>query len=105
MEITVTDPQTISTGFMSSTQTYAVVTSPTETNVRRRYSDFVWLRHLLSARYIGVLLPCLPAKKFIGGSSAEFIQTRMRALGIFLTRIAANACVCWSRSCLLPLQC
>ncbi len=56
-------------------------------------SDFVWLREALSARYVGVLLPCLPEKKFIGSNSPEFIQTRMRALGIFLTRLCDNVCV------------
>ena len=31
--------------------------------VRRRYSDFLWLRTTLGARYVGILVAALPEKK------------------------------------------
>lgn len=84
----VRDPET-SGGFRKYT-TYRITTSPWGTIVRRRFSDFLWLRTTLSARYVGILLPILPEKKAFGNSGEEFVQSRMRALSTFMTRLIEN---------------
>mmetsp|Transcript_13834 Transcript_13834/g.18062 ORF Transcript_13834/g.18062 Transcript_13834/m.18062 type:complete len:574 (+) Transcript_13834:323-2044(+) len=67
---------------------YLVSTDPTGTKVRRRYSDFDWLRELLQTRYVGIMVPPLPEKKI--GSSKAFIQSRMRGLNLFMNRLLEN---------------
>jgi hypothetical protein len=34
--------------------------------IRRRYSDFEWLRDLLVARYHGIAVPLMPEKRVVG---------------------------------------
>nr|CCA18803.1 sorting nexin putative [Albugo laibachii Nc14] len=52
----------------------------------RRYSDFVWLHGILSATYSGVVIPPLPEKLLVGRFSPEFVESRRRALQLFLHR-------------------
>ncbi|KAE9328769.1 hypothetical protein PF008_g16103 [Phytophthora fragariae] len=54
--------------------------------VVRRYSDFVWLHAHLSAMYPGVVVPPLPEKLLVGRFSPEFVESRRRALQLFLQR-------------------
>ncbi|DBA00233.1 TPA: hypothetical protein N0F65_007877 [Lagenidium giganteum] len=54
--------------------------------VIRRYSDFVWLHGNLSAKYPGVIVPPLPEKLLVGRFSPEFVESRRRALQLFLLR-------------------
>lgn len=55
-------------------------------SVVRRYSDFVWIHGHLSALYPGVVVPPLPEKLLVGRFSPEFIESRRRALQLFLQR-------------------
>lgn len=55
-------------------------------SVIRRYSDFVWLHGALYALYPGVVVPPLPEKLLVGRFSPEFIESRRRALQLFLQR-------------------
>ncbi|GMF41352.1 unnamed protein product [Phytophthora fragariaefolia] len=55
-------------------------------SVVRRYSDFVWLHAHLSAVYPGVVVPPLPEKLLVGRFSPEFVESRRRALQLFLQR-------------------
>lgn len=52
----------------------------------RRYSDFVWLHAHLQAMYPGVVVPPLPEKLLVGRFSPEFVESRRRALQLFLQR-------------------
>lgn len=54
--------------------------------VVRRYSDFVWIHSHLNALYPGVVVPPLPEKLLVGRFSPEFIESRRRALQLFLHR-------------------
>ncbi|XP_065072001.1 sorting nexin-10A-like [Rhopilema esculentum] len=60
-------------------------------SVRRRYSDFVWLRNWLSENNEGFSsirkTPSLPPKKLIGRFEVEFIQNRMKGLQRFLRKV------------------
>jgi len=71
---------------MSKHVTYLVRTEPYTYLVRRRYTDFVWLRETLQKRYIGMLLPSLPPKTYQSGTqtTTSHIKNRMRMLGLFL---------------------
>ena len=61
-----------------------------EQSVERRYRDFLFLRETLSQRYKGVLVPPLPEKRAIGNKRDTFVRRRMRALCMFLERLALN---------------
>ncbi|KAK1941828.1 Sorting nexin MVP1 [Phytophthora citrophthora] len=57
--------------------------------VRRRFRDFEWLRVVLHARYVGLLVPSLPEKTTTAAvlKTDAFMQSRMRGLQRFLNDI------------------
>jgi sorting nexin-7/30/sorting nexin-8 len=59
--------------------------------VNRRYSDFLWLREILSSMFPTILLPQLPKKK-IGNRRFEndFVEKRIKGLQDFLDEILKN---------------
>ncbi|CAK4410112.1 unnamed protein product [Aphanomyces euteiches] len=59
-------------------------------SVIRRFSDFVWLHTSLCNLYPGVVVPPLPEKLLVGRFSPEFVESRRRALHVFLCRCAAH---------------
>ncbi|KAF0684543.1 Aste57867_23461 [Aphanomyces stellatus] len=59
-------------------------------SVIRRFSDFVWLHTSLCSLYPGVVVPPLPEKLLVGRFSPEFVESRRRALHVFLCRCAAH---------------
>lgn len=61
-----------------------------QSSVRRRYSEFVWLRNYLGKQndiFSRVKTPKLPPKKLVGKNDPDFIQTRMHGLQKFLRKI------------------
>lgn len=60
--------------------------------VRRRYSDFEWLRQQLSLCYPTLIVPPLPEKhslfEQIDRYDRDFITSRMQLLHRFLNRVA-----------------
>eukprot|EP00940_MAST-03C_sp_MAST-3C-sp2_P002657 g2657.t1 len=64
-------------------------TNPETGAVQRRYSDFDWLREILTTRYRGMLVPPLPSKKLI--VSENFLNERQEGLQFFLNEVSANA--------------
>ncbi|XP_068190591.1 sorting nexin-30 [Antennarius striatus] len=96
--VTVDDPKKhVST--METFITYRVSTKTTrlefdlpEYCVRRRYQDFDWLRIKLDETQPTHLIPPLPEKFVMKGVvdrfSEEFVETRMKALDKYLTRVA-----------------
>lgn len=55
-------------------------------DVRRRYSDFVWLRMCLSKKFPGVLVAPLPCKKMLG-KNQHFVERRRGGLQKFLVLV------------------
>ncbi|GMH77840.1 hypothetical protein TrST_g12448 [Triparma strigata] len=91
LQTTVSEPEQTGS-YMSKHITYLIRTEPYTYLVRRRYTDFVWLRDVLQKRYIGMLLPSLPPKTYqstgSGSSSTSgLVKHRMRMLGIFLENL------------------
>mmetsp|Transcript_17343 Transcript_17343/g.29662 ORF Transcript_17343/g.29662 Transcript_17343/m.29662 type:complete len:437 (-) Transcript_17343:572-1882(-) len=96
LRITVTEPAKQGEG-ISAFVSFMVVTRYREPgcparDVMRRYSHFAWLHEQLTARYKGCIVPSLPeksvAQKF--QLKADFITMRMRALEVFLNKVAAH---------------
>ena len=62
-KITVTSPQRVDPGFFyKSYINYLITTTPLNLKVRRKYSDFEWLRGIFSNYYIGNIVPSLTNK-------------------------------------------
>ena len=70
---------------------YDITTPKMNWYVNRRYSDFLWLREILSSMFPTILLPQLPKKK-IGNRRFEndFIEKRIKGLQDFLDEILKN---------------
>ena len=67
--------------FLGSYTTYLLQSQPLcPEGVRRRYSDWDWLRELLVARYHGIAVPLLPEKRVVGNQNKNFIEERMQGL-------------------------
>ena len=89
--ITISEPQQVNNAFLGSYTTYLLQSQPLcPEGVRRRYSDWDWLRELLVARYHGIAVPLLPEKRVVGNQNKNFIEERMQGL--------ENWCVCGRRS-------
>lgn len=85
----VADPQTV-TGTFSSFTSYLISSTICSEGVRRRYSDFDWLREVLVARYHGIAVPLMPEKRLVGNQGKAFIEERMQGLESFLGLLLAN---------------
>ena len=70
---------------------YDITTPKMNWYVNRRYSDFLWLREILSTMFPTILLPQLPKKK-IGNRRFEndFVEKRIKGLQDFLDEILKN---------------
>ena len=74
------------TFFTKAYMTYIISTSPLNLKVRRRYSDFEWLRQILLNFYSSSIIPPIPKKNKIGADRFDetFLLKRMRTLEKFL---------------------
>lgn len=92
ISIQVRNPKGIETGmFQANYITYDVITNQTNWLVRRRYSDFEWLRIALKKYHPRLFIPPLPNKK-IGSRRFEpdFVEKRMMLLEKFINKIVEN---------------
>ena len=77
--------------FIKSYISYLVTTSEINLNVKRRYSDFVWLHQALLDLYPYLFIPPIPKKKIgTDNFSDVFITKRMRYLEKFMNWILDN---------------
>ncbi|CAF0891696.1 unnamed protein product [Adineta ricciae] len=82
--------------YLVTMQTYNDGVQINETNVRRRYNDFVWLKNLLDVKYPFNIISPLPIKHTLSkklhviADDGEFIRRRMNGLQNFLRRIINN---------------
>ena len=91
--ITVCSPEKKEGGFFSKSYvTYLVIINQLNIQVRRRYSDFVWLRQVIFDLYPYIIVPPVPKKNKIGADrfSDVFINKRMRYLQKFINMLVAN---------------
>ena len=93
LEITISKPEKKTEGFFSKTYvTYMVTTLPASYIVRRRYSDFVWLRSTLQNHFPSNVIPPIPKKSRLVGDnfSTQFISKRQRGLEKFMRYLAKD---------------
>ena len=70
-------------GLFSITHTnYLVKTLPYGWDVKRRYSDFFWLRSTLQRLHPGVMVPPIPKKKNKNKAKPDFLRKRMYFLQV-----------------------
>ena len=89
IQVVIKNPKPVVTNFLSSNYVqYEVETKQMNWLVKRRYSDFEWLRQVLSKFNPGHLVPPLPSKK-IGPRRFEldFIAKRMKFLQKFIDAV------------------
>ena len=86
-KITVSSPEKKEGGFFSKSYiAYLITIKQLNINVRRRYTDFVWLHQIIFDLYPYIIVPPIPKKNKIGGDRFNdvFICKRMRYLEKFL---------------------
>ena len=90
--VVIKNPKPVVTNFLSSNYVeYEVETKEMNWFVKRRYSDFEWLRQVLLKFNPGHMIPPLPSKK-IGSRRFEldFIAKRMKFLQKFIDAVIEN---------------
>ena len=92
IEVVLKNPKASDSNFLQSTYiTYEVLTESQQWLVRRRFSDFEWLRSILVKCFPHFFVPPLPGKK-IGNRRFEqdFIEKRMMFLQKFINAVMLN---------------
>lgn len=92
------------TSYMVNTSTTNPAFTHKNSSVVRRFKDFEWLDEELVRAYPGCIIPPLPQKQTLGRFSAEFVDTRKRALEKYLQRIAAHDILSQDRNFVTFLQ-
>ena len=91
LTITLSFPEKVEGGiFSKSYVTYLVTTMPFDYKVRKRYSDFEWLRSILQTLYIGSVIPPIPRKIYGDRFNEFFISKRMRFLEKLMQGLAVD---------------
>lgn len=90
--VIIKNPKIVEAGiFQQNYVNYEVETAVVGWLVRRRYSDFEWLRTVLAKFHPGYVLPPLPSKKMSGRRfETDFIQKRMASLQKFIDTLSLN---------------
>ena len=88
VDIKLSFPQKIEGGlFTKSYVTYLMQTTPLDFKLRKRYSDFEWLRNILSLIYINCVIPPLCKKNYTDRFSEVLIAKRTRSIEKFMKGI------------------
>ena len=99
VDIKLSFPEKVEGGlFSKSYVTYLIQTSPMGYKIRKRYSDFEWLRNILSTIYINCVIPPFCKKNYADRFSEVLISKRTRSIekfmkGILIHPIMKNSCV------------
>ena len=89
--ITISDPQKMEGGIFSKGYiTYLVKTDPLKFEVRRRFTDFEWLREILMNQYINCIIPPVYKKSYFMGLDDYAINKRIGVLQRFIREILAH---------------
>lgn len=93
LNISVINPEVITTSMVSKHVVYNVTTEPMGFSVRRRYNDFAWLRDVLTAKYRGLYIPALPGTSISSmfnstDVNGDFVQFRMTQLNLFMQQLS-----------------
>ncbi|KAJ3443536.1 sorting nexin [Anaeramoeba flamelloides] len=72
--------------------------------VKRRYSDFVWLRDNLIKDFPGVIVPTLPEKQIVSKFAYKILEMRRKKFEIFLKKISFHPLLSLSRAFIMFLE-
>ena len=92
VKVIIQNPKTTEKSLLASQYTvYEVCTESMHWIVHRRYSDFDWLRTILSKFFPRIVIPPIPGKK-VGNRRFEedFIEKRMKFLQLFIDDLMKN---------------
>ena len=70
--------------------TYNITTEPINISVRRRYTDFEWLRKIFTKLFPSIFIPPIPLKTLKDNANDHKIEKRMRALERFLNNVVSE---------------
>ena len=88
VDIKLSFPQKMEGGlFSKSYVTYLMQTTPLDYKIRKRYSDFEWLRHILSTIYVNCVIPPLCKKNYADRFNEQLIAKRTRSIEKFMNGI------------------
>lgn len=105
LKINVSEPQVTGGGFLSKKfVVYMVTCSPMGWSVKRRYSDFLWLREALCINFLGSYLPPIPPKKATGSLEEKRIFKRQQSLNQFMVVLSKDKLILTSPLFLVFLQ-
>ena len=95
IKVTVQNPKVVETSFFTSNYiTYEIITIINENlnwTVRRRYSDFLWLRTTLCNHFPRFFIPPIPGKRYGARRfQADFVEKRMHFLNEFLSNLITS---------------
>ena len=91
LNIALEEPEQVKGGLFSADYTtYKLTTWPMGWIVRRRYSDFKWLREALVTVFPGVFIQPTPPKRSRGRLKTENIEKRMKFLHRFVNGLLRN---------------
>ena len=85
IQVKLSNPEKISGGiFSKSFIIYTVETKPFDFRTKKRYSDFLWLRNVISLMYANCVIPPLCKKNYVDRFSDILINKRMRSIEKFM---------------------
>ena len=85
MHVTLSSPKKIEGKmFQKAFISYNVTTEPFNYTLNKRYSDFLWLKKVLSLIYVNCVLPPLCKKNFTDRFTDYLIEKRMRSIEKFM---------------------
>ena len=88
VDIKLSFPEKVEGGiFSKSYVTYLMQTTPLGFKIRKRYSDFDWLRNILSTVYVNCVIPPLCKKNYSDRFSEVLIAKRTRSIERFMKGI------------------
>ena len=73
--------------FTKSYVTYLMQTTPLGFSIRKRYSDFEWLRNILSTIYVNCVIPPLCKKNYADRFNEVLISKRTRSIEKFMNGV------------------
>lgn len=88
VEISISFPEKIEGGlFTKSYVTYLMQTKPFGYKIRKRYSDFEWLRNVICTVYVNCVIPPLCKKNYADRFSEVLISKRTRSIEKFMNGV------------------
>ena len=91
VEINISFPEKIEGGlFTKSYVTYLMKTTPFGYKIRKRYSDFEWLRNVICTVYVNCVIPPLCKKNYADRFSEVLISKRTRSIEKFMNGLLSH---------------